>query len=134
MKYFVATSILVDLFAAREPFVKASVEDLSNVKSKNWVLYVSDHSIVTLNCRTARYFGNLETRKKTAILLNQVELVAANKSILFAATSNQFKDYEDAVQFQCTITITAINGIIKRKKKLNTPRFQFLHRKKGFLK
>jgi predicted nucleic acid-binding protein len=97
MKYFVATSILVDLFAARERFVKASVEDLSNVKSKNWVLYVSDHSMVTLNCLTARHFGNLETRKKTAILINQVELVAANKSILFAATSNEFKNYEDAL-------------------------------------
>jgi hypothetical protein len=59
------------------------------------------------------------------------EIVKRAKSY---ATSNEFKDYEDAVQFQCTITITAINGIIKRKKKLNTPRFQFLHRKKGFLK
>jgi hypothetical protein len=56
-------------------------------------------------------------QKKIAILLNQVELVAANKSILFAATSNEFKDYEDALQFQCAITITAIDGIITRNKK-----------------
>jgi hypothetical protein len=56
-------------------------------------------------------------QKKIAILLNQVELVAANKSILFAATSNEFKDHEDALQFQCAITITAIDGIITRNKK-----------------
>jgi predicted nucleic acid-binding protein len=65
MKYFVDTSTLVDIFAAREPFVKASVDVLSNVKSKNWVLYVSDHSIVILNCLTARHFGNLETKKNS---------------------------------------------------------------------
>jgi hypothetical protein len=56
------------------------------------------------------------------------EIVKRAKSY---ATSNEFKDYEDAVQFQCTITITAINGIIKRKKNFKYSTIPIFAREEG---
>jgi predicted nucleic-acid-binding protein len=117
MKYFIDTHILLDNFLNRQPFNLQSNNFFKKADIENWQLYVSDVTFLNSHYVLRKSLSNKLAVEVIIDFINQVEVVPVTKSILLAAATSNFNDFEDAVQFQCATTITGIDGIITRNKK-----------------
>ncbi|MGJ8683364.1 MAG: type II toxin-antitoxin system VapC family toxin [Nonlabens sp.] len=117
MILFVDVNIIVDLFLQREPFVENAIQLFESVEKKNWRIYTSDNAITTAYYYLKKATNEKHAKKTIATFLSDVNIVPVTKEMLVNATVSKIKDYEDAVQFQCAASITAIDGIITRNKK-----------------
>lgn len=117
MIYFLDTNILLDFISNREPFGKFALEIFKKARSGEWQLWASDNSITTTYYIIEKVIGSVAAKEKVGSLLQFLEIQPVGKPELLAAVSSDFKDYEDAVQYHCALSIERINGIITRNKK-----------------
>lgn len=114
MKYFVDTNVLIDLITIREPFGTNAVKLFEKAKSENWKFYTSAISISTTYYIASRTEGTENAKNIINGLLGFIEIIPADRLVLKTAVSSKINDYEDAIQFQCALRISDMNGIITR--------------------
>lgn len=117
MKYFIDTNILIDLVTLREPFGKAAVLFFESARAESWELFSSALSIATTHYIVQKQNSPKVSNAIIGNLLDLLEIVPANGAMLRKAVSHPITDFEDALQFECAISIKGINGIITRNRK-----------------
>lgn len=117
MRYFLDTNVLLDAFLERQPFNSLVRRFFKKADDNNWQFYVSDISFINAHYVLKKHVSNKLAVEVIVDFISKVEVVPITKELLLAAALTNFKDYEDAVQFQCAASITGIDGIITRNKK-----------------
>jgi predicted nucleic acid-binding protein len=115
--YFLDTNILVDFLANREPFGKFAMQILNKSLQKEWILWTSDHSILTSYYILSKEIGGSQSRSKISRIIKFLEIQPIIKDHFQQAIASDFKDLEDGVQHFCAASIEGIQGIITRNKK-----------------
>jgi hypothetical protein len=116
-RFFLATNILLDFLANREPFGKYALQILNKGRRKEWELWPSDNSITTAYYIIGREIGENDARIKIGKLLHYLEIQPVGKVELQAALISKFSDFEDGVQHFCALSIGNIDGFITRNQK-----------------
>ena len=114
--YFLDTNILLDFLLNRETFGKFALEIFKKKLNDDFVLLTSDNSFLTTYYIISKHTNNTVASEKTKNLLTYLEVVPITKSMLQLAYQLNFRDYEDAVQYQCALSLERLDGIITRNK------------------
>lgn len=117
MKYFVDTNLILDFLSAREPFAENANLIFNLAYNHQIELFVSSQSILTSHYILKKAFAEDKVRASLSEILEIVEVVSVNQSILQKALKSKHKDYEDAVQIFCAHNVENLDGIITRDMK-----------------
>jgi predicted nucleic acid-binding protein len=122
---FVDTNVLIDFLADRKPFSIAAARLFTLSLSKKVKLYISAVSYNNIYYILRQSLSHQDTLHLLSELLEMTELVDVTKIIIDAAIKSDFKDFEDAIQYHCALSINKIEIIVTRDtkdyKKSNIP-------------
>ena len=114
---FVDTNILIDLLADRRPFSKFAIK-IFDLATKNKVnLFTSSHSIATTHYLLKRHIKEKELRAVIYSLLDLIEVISIDHSIIKKSLLSDHKDFEDAIQIFAASTIKDLDFIATRNVK-----------------
>lgn len=116
-KLFIDSDVVIDFFTDREPHANPASE-LFDLNEKGEIqLYLSAVSINNIYYIVRRYLGHKKTLEVVEDLTNMTEIIGTTKKEIIQALKNNFKDYEDSVQYSSALTIKGIEAIITRNVK-----------------
>lgn len=114
---FMDTNVVIDFLADRQPFslYAARLFDLSvNGKISIYISAVSYNNIYYI---LRQSLTNSATIKLLADLSEMTEITDVTSAIIRQSLKTDFKDYEDAVQYYCALSIPGIDFIVTRDTK-----------------
>ncbi|MBE9598416.1 PIN domain-containing protein [Pedobacter sp. MC2016-24] len=114
---FVDTNILIDLLADRAPFSKFAVEIFDLAERKQVQLFTSSHSFATTHYLLKKYIEEKELREILYSLLDFMELISIDISIIKKSLISNHKDFEDAIQIYAAHSVSNIDFIVTRNLK-----------------
>lgn len=116
-KIFVDTDVIIDLFTDREPFT-TSASTLFELSEQGRVsIYVSAVSINNIYYIVKRYLDNKKALRVVEDLMQITEVVGTTKAEIQQALLNDFKDFEDSIQYSTALTVESIGAIVTRNVK-----------------
>ncbi len=111
---FVDTNILIDLLADRPPFSNSAIEIFHLASQKKVSLFTSTHSIATTHYLLKKYINEQELREILYSLLDYIDLVSIDLSIIKKSLLSDHKDFEDAVQIFAAHSVRNLDFIVTR--------------------
>ena len=116
-KLFIDSDVVIDFFTDREPHVNPASE-LFDLNEKGEIkLHLSAVSINNIYYIVRRYLGHKKTLEVVEELMNMTEIIGTTKKEIVQALKNNFKDFEDSIQYSSALTIEGIEAIITRNVK-----------------
>ena len=116
-KIFIDSDVVIDFFTDREPFVNPASE-LFDWNEKGIVqCYLSAVSINNIYYIVRRYLGHERTIAVIEELTEITEVIGTTRQEIVQALKNDFKDFEDSIQYSTALTIEGIEAIITRNVK-----------------
>jgi len=103
MKLFLDANVVLDLILKRQPFFETIAEIITIAENKNYKLYMSSVTFVTINyvaCKFTDKKNVLESLKKLRIV---VAVLSVSETEIDKALYSKFNDFEDAVQHYCAL-------------------------------
>ena len=113
-KIFIDSDVVIDFFTDREPHANPASELFDLNERGKIKLYLSAVSINNIYYIVRRYLGHRKTLKVIEELTLMTEIVGTTKKEIIQALKNNFKDFEDSVQYASALTINGIDVIITR--------------------
>ena len=114
---FADTNILIDLLADRPPYSKFATELFDLAEKRKVKLYTSSHSYATTHYLLKKYIGETALREALLSLLEFIELIPIDITIIKKSLLSKHKDFEDAIQIFAASTIVDIDFIVTRNLK-----------------
>ena len=113
-RLFVDTNVLIDFLADREPFATdaARLFDLSHKKKMQ--LYVSAVSYNNIYYILRQSLTHSATIKILGELNEWTHVIDVTAAVIRQSLTSEFKDFEDAIQYNCAKSLSKIEGIITR--------------------
>ena len=114
---FADTNILIDLLADRKPFstFAAGIFDLS--RKGKLRIYVSAVSYNNIYYILRQSLSHIETIRLLEELSDLVIIADVTKAIIKKSLKTDFKDFEDAIQYNCALDLPNIDAIVTRNTK-----------------
>ena len=78
------------------------------------MLYLSAVSINNIYYIVRRYLGHTKTLEVVESLIEMTEITGTSKVEIAQALKNNFKDFEDSIQYSSALTIKGLDAIITR--------------------
>ena len=114
---FLDTNVLIDFLADRKPFSLEAAK-LFNYSLKGKIkIHIAAVSYNNIYYILRQSFSHNETIKLLSELNEWTEIVDVSKDIIRKAIKSEFKDFEDAIQYNCAISISKIELIVTRDTK-----------------
>jgi len=116
MKILFDTNILLDIFLMRDELYKSSsllVDYVVKGKMEGWL---SGISVTTIYYLISKALTRKEAEKHIGSLFEIFHICSVNRVILEESLKSNFKDYEDAVQYQSALN-SGLDGILTRNKR-----------------
>lgn len=114
---FLDTNIVIDFLADRKPFslFAAKLFNFSILgKAKIYVSAVSYNNIYYI---LRQSHSSVETLKLLDELSEMTEITDLTKSIIKKSLKSDFKDFEDAIQYNCALSLYKVDFIVTRDTK-----------------
>ncbi len=102
-KIFIDTNIILDLLANRKDFFLEAQQLFTLADHKEVELYTSSLSIVNTHYILSQKLKQNEVNKTIRQFKLLVSVLNIEDKIIDLALNSDFKDFEDAVQYQCAI-------------------------------
>jgi predicted nucleic acid-binding protein len=116
MRVFLDTNIVLDFFLARHPFFAEAKQIFDHTANNKFHTFVSSITVINSFYTIRKEKGKAIAFQAVTDLLKIVEIANADKPILQKALSNNFTDYEDAVQNESAIAEN-LDAIVTRNTK-----------------
>ena len=111
---FVDTNVLIDFLANRKPFSISAAKLFTLSLSNKVKLYISAVSYNNIYYILRQSLSHKETIRLLKELSELTTIVDVSKKVIEAAIASDFNDFEDAIQFQCALSINKIDCIITK--------------------
>lgn len=102
-KVFVDTDIVLDLLSARQPHYKYAAELFSLADEKLIKVYVSSLTFANVNYILSKQLLAGQARKMLLKFKALVNVLSVNDKIIELALASDFRDFEDAIQYNTAI-------------------------------
>lgn len=116
-KIFIDSDVVFDFFTDRKPFANPASEIFELNEQGKIQLYLSAASVNNIYYIVRRFLGHKETLKVIEELTEMTEIVGTTKKEILQALKNDFKDFEDSIQYSCAVTIKGLEAILTRNVK-----------------
>ncbi len=115
---FLDTNVLIDFLADRQPFSVQAAELFSYAKSGKIKLYISAVSYNNIYYILRQTYSHTQSLKLLNELSELVEVTDVTRAIIYRSLKTSFfKDFEDAIQYNCALTVTNLGCIVARDTK-----------------
>lgn len=116
-KVFVDSDVVIDFFTDREPFANpaSKIFELNEIGCIQ--IYLSAVSLNNIYFIVRKQLGHKNTIPIIEELVEIAEIVGTSKKEIVQALKNDFKDFEDSIQYSSALTIKGIEAIITRNTK-----------------
>ena len=114
---FLDTNVIIDFLADRRPFSLNAAEIFNASLFKHVKIYVSSVSYNNIYYILRQSLTHNETVKLLEELSELTEIIDVTKAIIKKSLKSEFKDFEDAIQYNCALTIIKMDFIITRDSK-----------------
>jgi len=116
-KLFLDTDILMDFFTDREPFVNSASEIFELNERGRVQIHISAVCLNNIYYLIRKRLGHKKAIQIIEELIEITEVIGTTKEEIVQALRNDFKDFEDSVQYSCAMTIKGIDAILTRNTK-----------------
>ena len=116
-KVFVDSDVIIDFFTDREPFVNPASALFELNEREEIIIYISAVSINNIYYIVRRFLGHKDALKVVYELVQITEVLGTTKVEIKQSLVNQFKDFEDSIQYSTALTVKGIDAIITRNVK-----------------
>ena len=116
-RVFVDTNILIDLLADRPPYSKFAVELFDRAEKDYVKLFTSSHSYATTHYLLKKFISETELRGALLSLLDFIEIIPVDLTIIKKSLLSKHKDFEDAIQIFAANAVDNIDFIVTRNLK-----------------
>jgi len=114
---FIDTNILMDMLFHRMPYKNHALELFTLQEKKLITTYTSTNTILSVAYYLNKVNPPKVVKKILVKLIEDVQVIEINKSMLLSGIISLTEDYEDAVQIHCALSNRKITHIITRNKK-----------------
>lgn len=114
---FVDTNIIIDFIADRKPFSKTAAKLFDYSEKGKVKLFISALSYSNIYYVVKKGTSHKEMISVLKELESMTETIDATKAIIKSALSSDFKDFEDAIQYNSAISVKKISAIVTRNTK-----------------
>jgi predicted nucleic acid-binding protein len=114
---FLDTNIVIDFLADRKPFSLSAAKLLNHAVKGKIVIYISAVSYNNIYYALNQRLTNKETIKLLDDISEMTEITDVTATIIKKSLKTDFKDFEDAIQYNCAISNSKIESIITRNTK-----------------
>ncbi len=116
-KIFIDSDVVIDFFTDREPFANPASEIFELNEQGLIKLYLSAISINNIYYIIRKFLGHKSALKTIEELTEMTEIIGATKKEILQALKNDFKDFEDSIQYSCALNIKGLEAILTRNTK-----------------
>lgn len=99
------------------PFANAASEIFELGERGVVQLYLLAPNINNIYYIVRRFLGHISALNIIRELVEMTEIVGASKQEIIQALKNNFKDFEDSIQYSCVLTISNLETILTRNVK-----------------
>ena len=114
---FMDTNVVIDFLTNRQPFLLDAAILFDMAVKVQIKIYISALSYGNIYYVLKRSFVNSMAISLLNELAEMTEIVDVTKAIIRQSLKTDFKDYEDAIQYYCALSIEDINFIVTRDTK-----------------
>lgn len=114
---FLDTNVLIDFFADRKPFSMEAAKLFNYSFKKEINIYISAVSYNNIYYILRQSCSHAETIKMLAELSEWTDIIDVTKEIIKKSIKSDFKDFEDAIQYNCAKSLSKIDFIVTRDTK-----------------
>ena len=114
---FLDTNVIIDFLADRQPFSLMAAGIFNASLSGNVKIFISSVSYNNIYYILRGSLSHSQTIKLLEELSEMTEIVDVTKAIIKKSLKSEFKDFEDAIQYNCALTISKIDFIVTRDSK-----------------
>lgn len=114
---FLDTNALIDFLADRKPFSLDAAKLFNYSFKKKVTIYVAAVSYNNIYYILRQSCTYSKTIKILTELQEWTETIDVSKDVISKALKSEFKDFEDAIQYNCAKTVTKIDCIVTRDTK-----------------
>lgn len=115
--FFLDTNVVIDFLADRAPFSFEAAKLFNLVVSGKIVLHISAVSYNNIYYVMRQSLTNAATIKLLEKLSEMIEITDVTAHIIRLSLKTDFKDYDDAIQYHCALSIPEVQAIITRNTK-----------------
>lgn len=116
-KLFIDSDVVIDFFTDREPFANPASELFNLSEQGELQLYLSAISINNIYYIVRKFLGHKSAIEVIEELIEMTNVIGTTRAEILQALKNDFKDFEDSVQYATALTIDGIEAIITRNVK-----------------
>ena len=114
---FLDTNVIIDFLADRRPFSLTAAEIFNASLSGYVKIYISSVSYNNIYYILRQSLSHNETLKLLEALSEMTEIVDVTKTVIKKSLKSEFKDFEDAIQYNCALTVSKLDFIVTRDSK-----------------
>jgi len=114
---FLDTNVLIDFLADRQPFSLEAAKLFNYSFTNKVTLYVSVISYNNIYYILRRSCSHVDSIQILSELQEWTETIAVTKEIIKKSLKSEFKDFEDAIQYNSARSISKIDCIVTRDTK-----------------
>ena len=114
---FIDTNVIIDFFANRKPFSIEAALLFNYSFNKKINIYISAVSYNNIYYILRQSCSHTETIKMLTELNEWTDTVEVSKDIINKSLKSNFKDIEDAIQYNCAKSLKKIDFIVTRDTK-----------------
>lgn len=114
---FLDTNVIIDFLADRKPFSTAAAQIFNLRLSGKIKVYISAVSYNNICYILSQTYSNAETIKLLDELCEMTEVADVTKAVIKKSLKSGFKDFEDAIQYNCALSLNKIDFIVTRNTK-----------------
>ena len=114
---FLDTNVLIDFFADRKPFSIEAARLFNYSIKKKINLYISAVSYNNIYYILRQSCSHIETIKMLTELNEWTVIIDVSKEIINKSLKSDFRDFEDAIQYNCAKSLKKIDFIVTRDTK-----------------
>jgi len=116
-KVFVDSDVVIDFFTDRDPFANPASKIFELNELDYIQIYISAVSLNNIYYLVRKQLGHKNAIPVIEELVDITEIVGTGKKEIVQALKNDFKDFEDSIQYSSALTIKGIEAIITRNTK-----------------
>ncbi|MDI1235144.1 MAG: PIN domain-containing protein [bacterium] len=114
---FLDTNVIIDFLADRKPFANDAASLFDRALKREIVIHVSAVSYNNIFYIMRQYGSQNEVMRMLEELFEWTEVIDVSGKIISDAMRFGFKDFEDAIQYQCALSNKKVEMIITRDSK-----------------
>ncbi len=114
---FLDTNVVIDFLANRHPFSVDAAKLFNLAVEAKVVVYISAVSYNNIYYILRQSLSNTATIKLMEGLADITEIADVTDAVIRQSFKTDFRDYEDAIQYHCALTIPKIDFIVTRNTK-----------------